>query len=74
MEIRKLNLETLTKDQFTQIVEIERNCGLEPYTPDMLMQEIGMFEELSENLTYPQTAPMLYREAEKLLKLLEKSN
>lgn len=32
--------------------------------------EIGMFEELPENLTYPQTSPVLYRIAEKLLKSL----
>ena len=38
--------------------------------PESEMQEIGMFEELPENLTYPQTAPVLYREAEKLLKML----
>ena len=39
--------------------------------PESEMQEIGMFEELPENLTYPQTSPVLYREAEKLLKSLE---
>lgn len=44
MEIRKLNLKTLTKDQFAQIVEIERNCGLEPYTPDMLMECIAFMD------------------------------
>ena len=38
--------------------------------PESEMQEIGMFEELPENLTYPQTSPVLYREAEKLLKSL----
>ena len=32
------------------------------------MQEIGMFDELPENLTYPQTSPVLYREAEKLMR------
>ena len=36
--------------------------------PESEMQEIGMFEELPENLTYPQTSPVLYREAEKFLK------
>ena len=34
------------------------------------MQEIGMLEELPENLTYPQTSPVLYREAKKLLRSL----
>ena len=38
--------------------------------PESEMQEIGMFEELPENLTYPQTSPVLYEEAEKLLKSL----
>ena len=38
--------------------------------PESEMQEIGMFEELPENLTYPQTSPVLYQEAEKLLKSL----
>ena len=40
--------------------------------PESEMQEIRMFEELPENLTYPQTSPVLYREAEKLLKSLER--
>jgi 8-oxo-dGTP diphosphatase len=35
--------------------------------PESEMQAIGMFEELPENLTYPLTSPVLYREAEKLL-------
>ena len=38
--------------------------------PESEMQEIGMFEELPEKLTYPQTSPVLYREAEKLLRSL----
>ena len=38
--------------------------------PESEMQEIGIFDELPENLTYPQTSPVLYREAEKLLKLM----
>ena len=36
--------------------------------PESEMQEIGLFEELPENLTYPLTSPVLYREAEKVLK------
>lgn len=31
--------------------------------PESEMGEIGIFEELPENLTYPQTSPVLYREA-----------
>ena len=38
--------------------------------PESEMQEIRMFEELPENLTYPQTSPLLYKEAMKLLKSL----
>ena len=38
--------------------------------PESEMQEIGIFDILPENLTYPQTSPMLYKEAEKLLKSL----
>ena len=38
--------------------------------PESEMQEIGIFDELPENLTYPQTSPVLYREAEKVLRLL----
>ena len=43
--------------------------------PESEMQEIGVFEELPENLTYPQTSPVLYREAEKRLKeLMQQEN
>ena len=43
--------------------------------PESEMQEIGAFDELPENLTYPQTSPVLYREAEKLLKeLMQQEN
>ena len=38
--------------------------------PESEMQEIGLFEELPENLTYPLTSPVLYREAEKVLRSL----
>ena len=38
MEIRKLRMEHLSKEQFEQIVAIEENCGLEPYTRDMLRE------------------------------------
>lgn len=38
--------------------------------PESEMQEIGMFDELPDNLTYPQTSPVLYREAEKMLRSL----
>ena len=43
--------------------------------PESEMQEIGMFEKLPENLTYPQTSPVLCREAEKRLKeLMQQEN
>ena len=38
--------------------------------PDSEMQEIGLFDELPENLTYPLTSPVLYREAERMLRSL----
>ena len=37
MMICKLNIRKLTKDQFEQIVAIEENCGLEPYSREMLL-------------------------------------
>ena len=37
VEIVKLDRKTLTQAQFDQIVAIEENCGLEPYTPEMLL-------------------------------------
>ena len=37
MDIRKLDHRALTPAQFSQIVAIEENCGLEPYTPEMLL-------------------------------------
>ena len=39
--------------------------------PESEMQGIGIFTELPENLTYPQTSPVLFREAEKLLQILQ---
>ena len=41
MEIIKLEQRTLTDAQFLQLVEIEKNCGLEPYTPEMLRECIA---------------------------------
>lgn len=38
--------------------------------PESEMQEIGIFDELPDDLTYPQVSPMLYAEAEKVLKIL----
>lgn len=39
--------------------------------PESEMKEIGIFDRLPENLTYPQTSPVLYAEAEKLLKVIK---
>ena len=33
MEFRKITPDTITQDQFEQIIAIEQNCGLEPYPP-----------------------------------------
>lgn len=38
--------------------------------PDSEMKEIAAFDLLPDNLTYPQTSPSLYAEAEKLLQKL----
>ena len=38
MEILKLNMQHLPKEQFEQIVAIEENCGLEPYSREMLRE------------------------------------
>ncbi len=38
--------------------------------PQSEMKEIRVFDSLPENLTYPQTSPALFREAEKLLEAL----
>lgn len=40
--------------------------------PESEMREIGMFHELPENLTYPQTTPVFLQEAEKFLKSLHR--
>ena len=36
--------------------------------PESEMKETRLFDELPDELTYPQTSPALYVEAEKLLK------
>ena len=36
--------------------------------PESEMKETGLFDQLPEELTYPMTSPVLYREAEKVLK------
>lgn len=38
MEIYKLDIATLTQTQFNQIVTIEKNCGQDPYTSEMLLE------------------------------------
>ena len=38
--------------------------------PESEMKEIGVFDELPYNLTYPQVSPRLYEEAQKLLRTL----
>lgn len=40
--------------------------------PESEMKEIGIFDALPEELTYPQVSPRLYEEAEKILKGIEK--
>ena len=43
MKICRLDIRTLTAEQFEQIVAIEENCGLEPYSRDMLLECIEDF-------------------------------
>ena len=38
MDIIKLHRDALTRRLFFQLVEIEANCGLEPYPPQLLME------------------------------------
>lgn len=40
--------------------------------PESEIQEIGIFDELPENITYPQITPVFCREAEKLWHSLAK--
>ena len=44
MDIRKLDISTLTPRQFEQIVAIEENCGLEPYSREMLLECIEFLD------------------------------
>ena len=37
MEIRKLEINQLTRETFEQLVAIEENCGLAPYSREMLL-------------------------------------
>lgn len=41
MKIHKLKIDQLTRKQFEQIVSIEENCGLEPYSREMLLDCIA---------------------------------
>lgn len=41
--------------------------------PESEMKEIGLFDALPENLTYPQVSPVLFREAWKLLASLQQA-
>lgn len=38
MRFERLSIENLSKEQFDQMVDIEANCGLEPYSPEGLME------------------------------------
>jgi len=37
MNIVKLSIDTITRNQFEQIMTIEENCGFDPYTPEMMV-------------------------------------
>lgn len=44
MEMIKLDAKNLTEEQFEQMVQIELNCGLDPYTPEMLRECIAYMD------------------------------
>lgn len=44
MCIKKINMNTITQAQFSQIVEIENDCDLEPYSKEILIDCIESLE------------------------------
>ena len=44
MTIERLSFDTITNGMFEDIVEIENNCGLEPFSPEMLMLDLKFSE------------------------------
>ena len=38
VHIEKLSADTLRPDHFQQMVQMEKTCGLDPYSPEMLME------------------------------------
>ena len=44
MTIERLAFDTITNEMFEDIVEIENNCGLEPFSPEMLMLDLKFSE------------------------------
>ncbi len=44
MNIVKITADTLTTDQLWQMYQLELNCGLEPYTPEMLMECVSAMD------------------------------
>ena len=44
MRIEKLSFDTITNEKFDDIVELENNCGLEPFSPEMLMLDLRFQE------------------------------
>lgn len=45
--LEKVRMDRLTSTQFAQIVDIEKNCGLEPYTPNMLLNSIENMDTIA---------------------------
>ena len=44
MRIERLTFDTITNEMFEDIVAIENNCGLEPFSPEMLMLDLKFSE------------------------------
>ena len=40
IEIRRITMEDITEEQFSEIVDLEINCGLDPFPPDVLACDI----------------------------------
>lgn len=44
MTIERIAFDTITNERFEDMVELENNCGLEPFSPEMLMLDLKFQE------------------------------
>lgn len=47
MKYRLLDPETMKREWFETMIELEEGCGLEPYTPDMLFESIALMDTIA---------------------------